>query len=61
MSQQPQEHVTVTIDGKAVTVPASTLIIRAAEAIGVEVPRFCEHPYLEPVGACRQCIVEVAA
>ena len=59
MSDQAPQHVTVTVDGTAVTVPAGTLIIRAAEAIGVEVPRFCEHPYLEPVGACRQCIVEV--
>jgi NADH-quinone oxidoreductase subunit G len=52
-------HVTVTIDGTEVTVPAGTLIIRAAEAVGVEIPRFCDHPYLDPIGACRQCIVEV--
>jgi NADH-quinone oxidoreductase subunit G len=51
--------VTLTIDGKQVTIPAGTLIIRAAEAVGVEVPRFCDHPYLEPVGACRTCLVEV--
>jgi NADH-quinone oxidoreductase subunit G len=49
----------VTIDGTPVTVPAGTLVIRAAEAVGIEIPRFCEHPYLSPVGACRQCIVEV--
>ena len=62
MSDQPQQqpkNVTLTVDGKPVTVPEGTLIIRAAEAIGVEVPRFCEHPYLEPVGACRQCIVDI--
>jgi NADH-quinone oxidoreductase subunit G len=51
--------VTLTIDGKEVTVPPGTLVIRAAEALGIEVPRFCDHPYLDPVGACRQCIVEV--
>jgi NADH-quinone oxidoreductase subunit G len=34
-------------------------VIRAAELIGVEIPRFCDHPLLDPVGACRQCIVEV--
>ncbi len=51
--------VTLTIDGKEVTVPAGTLIIRAAEQVGVEIPRFCDHPMLEPVGACRQCYVEV--
>jgi NADH-quinone oxidoreductase subunit G len=51
--------VTLTIDGKEVSVPAGTLIIRAAELLGIEVPRFCDHPFLEPVGACRQCYVEV--
>ena len=53
------ELVTLTIDGIEVTVPAGTLIIRAAEQVGVEIPRFCDHPLLEPVGACRQCYVEV--
>jgi NADH-quinone oxidoreductase subunit G len=51
--------VTLTIDGTEVTVPAGTLIIRAAEQLGIEIPRFCEHPLLEPVGACRQCYVRV--
>jgi NADH-quinone oxidoreductase subunit G len=51
--------VTLTIDGKEISVAAGTLIIRAAEQLGIEVPRFCEHPLLEPVGACRQCYVRV--
>jgi NADH-quinone oxidoreductase subunit G len=51
--------VTLSIDGKEITVPPGTLVIRAAEALGIEIPRFCDHPYLDPVGACRQCIVEV--
>ena len=51
--------VTLTIDGKEVTVPAGTLIIRAAEQLGIEVPRFCDHPLLKPAGACRQCYVRV--
>src|SRR5256884_7056214 len=51
--------VTVTVDGKEVTVPKGTLIIRAAEQLGVEIPRFCDHPFLDPIGACRQCYVEV--
>ena len=53
------ELVTLSVDGKEVTVPKGTLIIRAAEQLGVEIPRFCDHPLLEPVGACRQCYVEV--
>ena len=52
--------VTLTIDGIPVSVPKGTLIIRAAEEIGIEIPRFCDHPALEPMGACRQCLVEVA-
>ncbi len=53
------QMVTLTIDGKEVTVPAGTLIIRAAEQLGIEIPRFCDHPLLDPVGACRQCYVEI--
>jgi NADH-quinone oxidoreductase subunit G len=53
------ETVTVTIDGIEVAVPKNTLIIRATEMIGIQVPRFCDHPLLDPVGACRQCLVEV--
>ncbi|QZT63860.1 NADH-quinone oxidoreductase subunit G [Mycolicibacterium austroafricanum] len=55
----PIEMVTLTIDGNEVTVPKGTLVIRAAELIGVQIPRFCDHPLLDPVGACRQCLVEV--
>ena len=55
----PEQTVTLTIDGKEVTVPAGTLIIRAAEQVGVEIPRFCDHPLLEPAGACRQCYVQI--
>ena len=51
--------VTLTIDGLEVSVPKGTLLIRAAEQLGIQVPRFCDHPLLDPVGACRQCIVEV--
>ena len=46
--------VTVTIDGKEIAVPRGTLIIRAAEELGIEIPRFCDHPLLEPVAACRR-------
>src|SRR5689334_4544355 len=55
----PVELVSLTIDGVEVSVPKGTLVIRAAELIGVEIPRFCDHPLLEPVGACRQCLVDV--
>ena len=51
--------VTLSIDGKEVTVPKGTLIIRAAEQLGIQIPRFCDHPLLEPAGACRQCYVQI--
>jgi NADH-quinone oxidoreductase subunit G len=53
------EMITVTIDGFEVTVPKGTLVIRAAEKLGIQIPRFCDHPLLDPVGACRQCLVEI--
>ena len=52
-------RVTITIDGKEITVPRGTLVVRAAEELGIEMPRFCDHPLLDPIGACRQCYVEV--
>ncbi|MFI9203724.1 NADH-quinone oxidoreductase subunit G [Streptomyces sp. NPDC053048] len=55
----PEDLVSVTIDGIQISVPKGTLVIRAAELLGIEIPRFCDHPLLDPVGACRQCIVEV--
>jgi NADH-quinone oxidoreductase subunit G len=57
--EQREDLITLTIDDIEVSVPKGTLVIRAAELIGVEIPRFCDHPLLEPVGACRQCLVEV--
>ena len=51
--------VTATIDGIEINVPKGTLVIRAAEQIGIEIPRFCDHTLLDPVAACRACIVDV--
>ncbi len=53
------ELITLTIDDIEVSVPKGTLVIRAAELVGTEIPRFCDHPLLEPVGACRQCLVDI--
>ncbi len=57
----PADGVTFTIDGLETTVPKGTLVIRAAEQLGIQIPRFCDHPLLAPAGACRQCLVEVWA
>jgi NADH-quinone oxidoreductase subunit G len=56
---KPADGVTVTIDGFEITVPKGTLVIRAAEQLGIQIPRFCDHPLLAPLGACRQCLVQV--
>ncbi|GIG90982.1 NADH-quinone oxidoreductase subunit G [Plantactinospora endophytica] len=53
------ETVTLTIDGIEVTAPKGALLIRVAEQLGIEIPRFCDHPLLAPAGACRQCLVDV--
>src|SRR3990172_6719821 len=51
--------VSLTIDGKQVTVTEGTLIVNAAKKAGVDIPVFCYHPKMEPVGMCRVCLVEV--
>jgi NADH-quinone oxidoreductase subunit G len=56
---RPADGVAVTIDGFEIIVPKGTLVIRAAEQLGIEIPRFCDHPLLDPVGACRQCLVHI--
>lgn len=53
------DNVTLTIDGARVTVPKGTLIVDAAKRLGNDIPVFCYHPKLQPVGMCRMCLVEV--
>jgi NADH-quinone oxidoreductase subunit G len=59
MTAEAVELITVVIDGFEVSVPKGTLVIRAAEKLGIQIPRFCDHPLLDPVGACRQCLVDI--
>jgi len=55
----PEGHVRLTMDGVEVIAPKGELLIRTAERLGTVIPRFCDHPLLDPAGACRQCLVEV--
>jgi NADH-quinone oxidoreductase subunit G len=55
----PEGHVRLTIDGIEVDAPKGEILIRTCERLGIIVPRFCDHPLLDPAGACRQCLVEV--
>ena len=52
------EHVSLRINGVNVVAPAGTSILSAAGENGIRIPTLCHHPHLEPVGACRLCIVE---
>lgn len=51
--------VRVTIDGTEGSVPAGITVLEACRKLGVEVPTLCDHPAIEPIGACRICLVEV--
>jgi NADH-quinone oxidoreductase subunit G len=53
------ESVTLTIDGKELAAPRGMLLVEAAKLIGLEIPIFCYHPKLKPVGACRMCLVQI--
>ena len=55
----PEGHVALTVDGIQITAPKGELVIRTCERLGIHVPRFCDHPLLDPAGACRQCLVDV--
>lgn len=49
----------LTIDGVEVSVPKGTLVVDAAKKVGNDIPVFCYHPKMEPVGMCRVCLVEI--
>jgi NADH-quinone oxidoreductase subunit G len=51
--------VTLMIDDQPVSVPAGMLVVDAAKIIGNDIPVFCYHPKMEPVGMCRMCLVEI--
>ena len=51
--------VTLTIDGRKVTVPAGTNILGAAKAAGIDIPHLCHDPRVEAIGSCRLCSVKV--
>src|SRR5690554_3085479 len=51
--------VTLTVDGVEVTVPKGTYVVDAAKRVDIDIPVFCYHPKMEPVGMCRMCLVEI--
>src|SRR3990170_8274911 len=60
MATEPAaETVTLTIDGRTVTVPRATTVYHAARSAGIDIPIFCYHYRMPPLGACRMCLVKV--
>src|SRR3972149_6697057 len=51
--------VTLYIDDQLVSVPKGMVVVDAAKKMGTDIPVFCYHPKLEPVGMCRMCLVEI--
>ncbi len=62
-SDMPEEEkpqlISLTIDGRPVSVPPGTVIWKAAQMAGIEIPIYCYHPKMPPLGACRMCFVEI--
>ncbi len=59
MPEEQPKMLTVTIDGRTISVPEGTLVWKAAQLAGIEVPIYCYHPKMPPLGACRMCFVEI--
>ncbi len=51
--------VSVTINGIEIEVPQGELIVESVKRLGLEIPVFCYHPRMKPVGMCRMCLVEI--
>jgi NADH-quinone oxidoreductase subunit G len=51
--------VKLTIDGHEIEAPQGTLIVDAARMYNIDIPVFCYHPKMDPVGMCRMCLVEI--
>lgn len=55
----PEGHVSIEIDGVAITAPKGSMIIQAADKVGIPIPRFCYHDKLSIAANCRMCLVDV--
>ncbi|MBO6717953.1 MAG: formate dehydrogenase subunit alpha [Rhizobiaceae bacterium] len=58
-ASKAEKTVTLTVDGKQVTVPEGTSIMRAAMDAGIEIPKLCATDMLDSFGSCRICLVEI--
>ncbi len=53
------QQVTLTVDGREVTVPAGTSVLRAAAEAGIRIPKLCATELLDAFGSCRLCLVQI--
>ena len=53
------DTVTINIDGREIDAQTGSMVLKAALDAGIYIPHLCYHPDLEPIGACRLCIVEI--
>ncbi|MCC7229622.1 MAG: NADH-quinone oxidoreductase subunit NuoG [Fimbriimonadaceae bacterium] len=53
------DTVNITINDVEIAVPKGELIVESVKRLGLEIPIFCYHPRMKPVGMCRMCLVEV--
>jgi formate dehydrogenase major subunit len=58
-ASKAERQVTLTVDGRQVTVPEGTSIMRAAMEVGTEIPKLCATDMLDAFGSCRVCLVEI--
>lgn len=62
MAAAPEiQTVTITLNGTELSVPKNELVVEAAKRLGVEIPIFCYHDRMKPVGMCRMCLVEAGS
>ena len=59
MIAETEKKLSLTIDGRSVTVPEGATILEAAKELGIEIPTLCYHKALTPYGSCRICLVEI--
>ncbi|TXI02414.1 MAG: 2Fe-2S iron-sulfur cluster binding domain-containing protein, partial [Pseudomonas monteilii] len=58
-ARDSEVQVSLSIDGRAITVPAGTSVMRAAAMLGTSIPKLCATDSLEAFGSCRMCMVEI--
>jgi NADH-quinone oxidoreductase chain G len=58
-AEQLDNLINLTIDGRPVSVPKGSTVWMAAQKLGIEIPIYCYHPKMDPLGACRMCFVAI--